>query len=109
MAVADATDVRVREVTQVPKCRARAAPLATTRPSGRPRSPDSSSRRWTATPGESATVAKAFRQKAIASGGTTIAAINGPESDTATTPTASRRRVRTAPIVRVGLLAGSAV
>ncbi len=94
-AVADATEVSVSDDTQVAKCRASAAPEMMTSRRRRPFSAASSSRRRVTAVGASAIVANALRQKAIASGGTTAAAINGPDSETAKTATASRRSVRT--------------
>ena len=94
-AVAEATDVSVSDVTQVAKCTASIAPDSSTSRSSRPVRSRSSARRRTTAAGAIAAVAKALRQNAIASGGTVAAAISGPESDTATTPTAISRSVRT--------------
>src|SRR3954453_8135439 len=98
IAVADATEVSVSEVTQVPKWTASARPEAQTSRSERPRTSASSSRRPATTPGATNMVANPLRQNEMASGGTTIAAISGPDNDTAITPTAISSRVRTGPL-----------
>ena len=87
----------MRAVTQVPKCTASATPASSVSRSVRPRTSGSSSRLRDATATPMPAVANPLRQNAIASGGTTIAAINGPDNDTPTTPTAISSRVRTGP------------
>ncbi len=98
IAVADATDVSVRDVTQVAKWIASMTPDSSTRPRRRPVSSRRSPPRRATTAGAIATVANALRQNAMASGGTTASAINGPDSETATTATAISRSVRSGPV-----------
>src|SRR5512139_240736 len=99
IAVADATEVSVSAVTQVAKWTASASPDAATRSSCREPSEVSSRRRVESAEGARTTVAIALRQKAMASGGTTMAAIIGPDMETARTPTAISSRVRTRAIL----------
>src|SRR4051794_6417076 len=94
MAVLEATEVIVREVIQKPKWAARHVPARRGPTSwARVRAPGTARPRASAT-GAIATVASALRQKAIASGGTTRAAISGAASETASTPTPRSATVR---------------
>ena len=93
-AVALATDVYDRAGIQVAKCSASSSPAARARRRSRRSRPRSSALRRSITTGARTTLAMALRQKAIAKAGATVAAISGPEVDTAIRATTIRPRSR---------------
>ena len=92
MAVADATDVYRRLGTQVAKWAASSTPAPTAQRRSREVRPRSSSSREASATGAIAATARALRHIAMASAGAAAAAINGPDVDTATSPTAISAR-----------------
>ena len=91
-AVDDATDVKRKLVIQVAKCAASSSPAPAINRHSKPRSVRSLVARRNTVTGNSAVAAPAFRQNAIAIAGAAVAAINGPDVETAITATAIKSR-----------------